>query len=112
MAPVEVPVDIVWEPEYAPVWSPLGGEGCPASIDLDNSSIMGTEAEVCLLGKCAKWSLSSLGGEWLPILAVPSTLSPKVCLSLPHASDEAEVVSDDANSGWSSDVTDESCMSL
>lgn len=42
------------------------------------------------------------------MVAVPSAVSPKVRFLLPHSSDEAEVVSDDANSGRSTGPSEES----
>lgn len=90
------------------MWSPFGGEGCSTSIEFGLRSIIGADAEVWLVGKKAKWSSSSLGGECLSAVAVPSAVSPKVWFSLPHTSDEAEVVSDDANSGCSSGTHEES----
>lgn len=42
-------------------------------------------------------------------MSVSSPVTPIVWLSLPHATDEAEVVSDDANSICSTNVPNESC---
>lgn len=43
-------------------------------------------------------------------MSVSSPVTPIVCFSLPHATDEAEVVPDDANSICPTNVPNESCV--